>query len=172
MLLLDIQSSPRGARSASIAVSNAFLDAYQALHSDATTTLAFSSAPTYHSSIVAGVYFSPALTIGSGSCFVRVRSRTCSRDTRRLPTQSRPSRCRSCVAASSPAFPNEHADGFGSSGLMQRFHRERRFFGIPKLGEIAFGAKMPYTATALSEVGTYTLPLATVGGTNLVTGAI
>ena len=35
MLLLNIQSSPRGARSASIAVTNAFLDAYQALHSDA-----------------------------------------------------------------------------------------------------------------------------------------
>jgi FMN-dependent NADH-azoreductase len=36
MLLLNIQSSPRGAKSASIAVSNAFLDAYQSLHSDAT----------------------------------------------------------------------------------------------------------------------------------------
>jgi FMN-dependent NADH-azoreductase len=36
MLLLNIQSSPRGAKSASIAVTNAFLDAYQALHSDAT----------------------------------------------------------------------------------------------------------------------------------------
>jgi FMN-dependent NADH-azoreductase len=36
MLLLNIQSSPRGVRSASIAVTNAFLDAYQALHSDAT----------------------------------------------------------------------------------------------------------------------------------------
>src|SRR6059036_2742957 len=35
MLLLNIQSSPRGAKSASIAVTNAFLDAYQALHSDA-----------------------------------------------------------------------------------------------------------------------------------------
>ncbi len=29
MLLLNIQSSPRGAKSASIAVTNAFLDAYQ-----------------------------------------------------------------------------------------------------------------------------------------------
>jgi FMN-dependent NADH-azoreductase len=36
MLLLNIQSSPRGAKSASIAVTNAFLDAYQALHPDAT----------------------------------------------------------------------------------------------------------------------------------------
>ena len=36
MLLLNIQSSPRGAKSASIAVTNAFLDAYRALHSDAT----------------------------------------------------------------------------------------------------------------------------------------
>ena len=36
MLLLNIQSSPRGVRSASIAVTNAFLDAYQALHSDTT----------------------------------------------------------------------------------------------------------------------------------------
>src|SRR4029077_8509852 len=36
MLLLNIQSSPRGAKSASIAVTNAFLDAYQTLHSDAT----------------------------------------------------------------------------------------------------------------------------------------
>jgi FMN-dependent NADH-azoreductase len=36
MLLLDIQSSPRGAKSASIAVTNAFLDAYRALHSNAT----------------------------------------------------------------------------------------------------------------------------------------
>ena len=36
MLLLNIQSSPRGAKSASIAVNNAFLDAYQALHSDVT----------------------------------------------------------------------------------------------------------------------------------------
>jgi FMN-dependent NADH-azoreductase len=36
MLLLNIQSSPRGAKSASSAVTNAFLDAYQALHSDAT----------------------------------------------------------------------------------------------------------------------------------------
>ena len=35
MRLLNIQSSPRGAKSASIAVTNAFLDAYQALHSDA-----------------------------------------------------------------------------------------------------------------------------------------
>jgi FMN-dependent NADH-azoreductase len=35
MLLLNIQSSPRGTKSASIAVTNAFLDAYQALHSDA-----------------------------------------------------------------------------------------------------------------------------------------
>ncbi len=35
MLLLNIQSSPRGAKSASIAVTNAFVDAYQALHSDA-----------------------------------------------------------------------------------------------------------------------------------------
>src|SRR5258708_843172 len=35
MLLLNIQSSPRGAKSASIAVTNAFLDAYQALHPDA-----------------------------------------------------------------------------------------------------------------------------------------
>jgi FMN-dependent NADH-azoreductase len=36
MLLLNIQSSPRGAKSASIAVTNAFLDAYQALHPDTT----------------------------------------------------------------------------------------------------------------------------------------
>jgi FMN-dependent NADH-azoreductase len=36
MLLLNIQSSPRAAKSASIAVTNAFLDAYQALHPDAT----------------------------------------------------------------------------------------------------------------------------------------
>ena len=36
MLVLNIQSSPRGAKSASIAVTNAFLDAYQVLHSDAT----------------------------------------------------------------------------------------------------------------------------------------
>jgi FMN-dependent NADH-azoreductase len=36
MLLLNIQSSPRGAKSASIVVTNAFLDVYQALHSDAT----------------------------------------------------------------------------------------------------------------------------------------
>jgi hypothetical protein len=36
VLLLNIQSSPRGAKSASIAVTKAFLDAYQALHSDAT----------------------------------------------------------------------------------------------------------------------------------------
>ena len=36
MLLLNIQSSPRGAKSASVAVTNAFLDAYQALHSDVT----------------------------------------------------------------------------------------------------------------------------------------
>src|SRR5215831_17919310 len=36
MLLLNIQSSPRGAKSASVAVTNAFLDAYRALHSDAT----------------------------------------------------------------------------------------------------------------------------------------
>ncbi len=36
MLVLNIQSSPRGAKSASIAVTNAFLDAYQALHSDVT----------------------------------------------------------------------------------------------------------------------------------------
>ena len=36
MLLLNIQGSPRGANSVSIAVTNAFLDAYQALHSDAT----------------------------------------------------------------------------------------------------------------------------------------
>ena len=36
MLLLNIQSSPRGAKSASIAVTNGFLDAYQALHPDAT----------------------------------------------------------------------------------------------------------------------------------------
>jgi FMN-dependent NADH-azoreductase len=36
MLLLNIQSSPRGAKSASIDVTNAFLDAYQALHSNAT----------------------------------------------------------------------------------------------------------------------------------------
>jgi FMN-dependent NADH-azoreductase len=36
MLLLNIQSSPRGAKSASIAVTNAFLDAYRALHSDVT----------------------------------------------------------------------------------------------------------------------------------------
>src|ERR1700739_3225068 len=36
MLLLNIQSSPRGAKSASIAVTNAFLDAYHALHSDVT----------------------------------------------------------------------------------------------------------------------------------------
>ena len=36
MLLLNIQSSPRGAKSASIAVSNAFLDAYRALHFDTT----------------------------------------------------------------------------------------------------------------------------------------
>jgi Flavodoxin-like fold len=36
MLLLNIQSSPRGAKSASIAVTNAFLDAYLARHSDAT----------------------------------------------------------------------------------------------------------------------------------------
>jgi FMN-dependent NADH-azoreductase len=36
MLLLNIQSSPRLAKSASIAVTNAFLAAYQALHSDAT----------------------------------------------------------------------------------------------------------------------------------------
>ena len=36
MILLNIQSSPRRAKSASIAVTNAFLDAYQALHSDAT----------------------------------------------------------------------------------------------------------------------------------------
>lgn len=36
MLLLNIQSSPRDAKSASIAVTNAFLDAYQALHPDAT----------------------------------------------------------------------------------------------------------------------------------------
>jgi FMN-dependent NADH-azoreductase len=33
MILLNIQSSPRGAKSASIAVTGAFLDAYQALHS-------------------------------------------------------------------------------------------------------------------------------------------
>ena len=36
MLLLNIQSSPRGSKSASIAVTNAFLDAYHALHSDVT----------------------------------------------------------------------------------------------------------------------------------------
>jgi FMN-dependent NADH-azoreductase len=36
MHLLNIQSSPRGAKSASIATTNAFLDAYQALHSDVT----------------------------------------------------------------------------------------------------------------------------------------
>jgi FMN-dependent NADH-azoreductase len=36
MLVLNIQSSPRGAKSASIAVTNAFVDAYQALHNDAT----------------------------------------------------------------------------------------------------------------------------------------
>jgi FMN-dependent NADH-azoreductase len=36
MLLLNIQSSPRGAKSASIAVTNAFLDAYRALRSDVT----------------------------------------------------------------------------------------------------------------------------------------
>jgi len=36
MLLLNIQSSPRGAKSASIAVTMAFLDAYRALHSDVT----------------------------------------------------------------------------------------------------------------------------------------
>jgi FMN-dependent NADH-azoreductase len=36
MLLLNIQSSPRGSKSASIAVTNAFLDAYQVLHSHAT----------------------------------------------------------------------------------------------------------------------------------------
>jgi FMN-dependent NADH-azoreductase len=36
MLLLNIQSSPRGANSASIAVTDAFLDAYLALHPDAT----------------------------------------------------------------------------------------------------------------------------------------
>ena len=36
MLLLNIQSSPRGAKSASIAVTNTFLDAWRALHSDAT----------------------------------------------------------------------------------------------------------------------------------------
>jgi FMN-dependent NADH-azoreductase len=35
MALLNIQSSPRGAKSA-FAVTNAFLDAYQALHSDVT----------------------------------------------------------------------------------------------------------------------------------------
>jgi FMN-dependent NADH-azoreductase len=36
MPLLNIQSSPRGAKSAFIAVTNAFLDAYRALHSDVT----------------------------------------------------------------------------------------------------------------------------------------
>ena len=36
MLLLNIQTSPRGVKSASIAVTNAFLDAYQAMHSDVT----------------------------------------------------------------------------------------------------------------------------------------
>ena len=36
MLVLNIQSSPRGAKFASIAVTNAFLAAYKALHSDAT----------------------------------------------------------------------------------------------------------------------------------------
>lgn len=36
MFLLNIQSSPRGVKSASIAVTNAFLDAYQTLHSDVT----------------------------------------------------------------------------------------------------------------------------------------
>jgi FMN-dependent NADH-azoreductase len=36
MLLLNIQSSPRGGKSASIATTNAFLDAYQALHSNVT----------------------------------------------------------------------------------------------------------------------------------------
>jgi len=35
MLLLNIESSPPGAKAGSIAVTNVFLDAYQALHSDA-----------------------------------------------------------------------------------------------------------------------------------------
>jgi FMN-dependent NADH-azoreductase len=35
MLVLNNQSSPRGTKSASIVVTNAFLDAYLALHSDA-----------------------------------------------------------------------------------------------------------------------------------------
>jgi FMN-dependent NADH-azoreductase len=39
MLLLNIQSSPRAAKSASIAMTNAFLGAYHALHSDVTDTL-------------------------------------------------------------------------------------------------------------------------------------
>jgi FMN-dependent NADH-azoreductase len=34
--VLNIRSSPRGAKSVSIAVTNAFLDAYRALHSDVT----------------------------------------------------------------------------------------------------------------------------------------
>ena len=32
--------------------------------------------------------------------------------------------------------------------------------------------KIPYTTTRLAELGTYTLPLATVGETNLVIGGI
>ncbi|WP_422928292.1 FMN-dependent NADH-azoreductase [Singulisphaera sp. PoT] len=36
MILLNIQSSPRGAKSASIAVTDAFLEAYRASHPDAT----------------------------------------------------------------------------------------------------------------------------------------
>jgi FMN-dependent NADH-azoreductase len=54
MLVLNIQSSPRGAKSASIAVTNAFLDAYLALHPDATID-------TLNPDI------SPAPEIGSGS---------------------------------------------------------------------------------------------------------